>query len=680
MATHKTENIRNVALVGQSGCGKTSLVEALLFHGGAKAVQGSVEKGDTVTDFEPLEQQHQHSLNVAVAGVERRGRHINLLDTPGAQDFLGLTLSALSAVETMAVVVNAQTGVEPMTRRMMDWAAAQHMPCMIIVNKIDAAPDTLGRVLEELTEAFGKECLPLDLPADHARQVVDVVSHTEGEADFSSVGDAHTALVEQAVEVDEAAMERYIEQGDVNPSELHEPFEKALREGHLIPVCFVSAQTGAGVVELLDLLADLAPSPLEANPHPFVVRGENGAEELWAEPSSKGPLLAHVFKVEFDPFVGKIGFVRVHQGRLAKGDQVLVGADGDTFKLAHLLHVQGKEHTEINRATAGDICAVAKVEELHQDAVLHASHDQDNIAPPKIAYPTPLVGLALKAKRRGDEQKITDVLHKLVAEDPSLRIEHDMEANETVLRGLGDFHLRVALEKLDERFHVEVETHPPSIPYRETITRAAKGHYRHKKQTGGAGQFGEVFLEIEPLPDGDGFEFVDRVTGGAIPSQFIPAVEKGVRQAMAAGALTGHPLNGVRVIVTDGKHHSVDSKEIAFVVAGRKAFLDAVDQAKPVVLEPLVELEVSGPGSSAGSISGDLASRRARINNTEAGPNGEVVIRALAPLAELQDYSSRLKSLTGGEGSWSIELSHYEPVPARVQQELASRHKRHDDD
>jgi elongation factor G len=430
---------------------------------------------------------------------------------------------------------------------------------------------------------------------------------------------------------------------------------------------------------LLQVLAELAPNPSEANPFPFIVEGDGAAEHLWAEPDADAPLLGHVFKLEFDPFIGKVGLLRVHQGRIRKGSQILVGRDGKQVKVGHLLRINGKEHVEIDEAEAGDICAVAKIDEVEQDVVLHEKHEQDSVAAPRLSYPTPLVGLALKAKRRGDEQKITEVLHKLVAEDPGLRIEYDMTANETVLRGLGDFHLRVALERLDERFHVEVETHAPTIPYRETITRPADGFCRHKKQTGGAGQFAEVSLQIEPLPRGEGFDFVNRIVGGAIPGQFIPAVEKGVRQVMGSGAVAGFPLQDVRVSVVDGKYHPVDSKEIAFVTAGRKAFLDAIDKAGPVILEPIVELEVSGPSTSAGGISGDLSSRRARISGTDAGPNGEVIIRALAPLAELQEYGSRVKSLTGGEGNWGIQFSHYEPAPPGVQKDLAGKHKRQED-
>ena len=674
MAAYRTEDIRNIALVGHAGSGKTSLIEALLYDAGVVGAPGSVEKGDTVTDFDPLEQKHHHSLGTAVVSVDYHGRHINIIDTPGDPEFAGQALAALPAVETAAIVINAQAGIETMTRRMMEQVAALHMPCMIIVNRIDADdPAHLAALMHEIRATFGKECLALTLPARGGTEVVEVLGHDDGETDFMSVREAHTALIDQVVEVDEALMERYLEEGDVDPGQIHDPFEKALREGHLIPVCFVSARTGAGVHELLEIMASLAPNPFEGAPHEFLREEGGGERPVAADPDPDKPVLAHVFKVEYDPFVGKMGLIRIHRGTIRKGMQLLIDEGERSFKVGHLYRVQGKEHLEIDEAVAGDICAVAKVEDLHYDAVVHATHEEDHLHPRVPRYPTPLVGLALKPQSRGDEQKVSDVLHKLVAEDPCLRIEHDVAANETVLRGLGELHLRVALEKMDERFHVHVETHPPSIPYRETITRRAKGHHRHKKQTGGAGQFGEVFLEVEPLARGAGFEFVDRVTGGVIPSQFIPAVEKGVRQVLDTGAIAGFPLQDVRVIVYDGKHHSVDSKEIAFIVAGRKAFMDAVTQAGPIVLEPLVNLEVTVPSHAMGDITGDLASRRGRIHGSETrGDN--VVISAEVPLAELNDYASRLKSLTGGEGSYSMEFSRYEAAPGNVQKELVARH------
>lgn len=673
---YTTNDIRNIALVGQAGAGKTSLIEALLFGAGTVGTQGSVEKGDTVCDYDPLEKRHHHSLNAAVVGIDYRGRHINLIDTPGDPDFLGQALSTLAAVETVAIVINAQSGIEPVTRRMMEQAAKLHQSCMIIVNKIDADPDHLANLMHQIRNVFGKECLALNLPASHASRIVDCLNEDSGDTDFSSASEAHTALLDQVVEVDEDVMERYLEQGEVSPNELHGPFEKALRDGHLIPVCFVSARTGTGISELLEVFAELAPSPLEGGVHEFA-NGKLKAGPVIPYPDPSAPLLAHVFKVEYDPFVGKIGLMRVHRGTLHKGDQLLVDDGQRTFKIGHLYRLQGKQHIELDDSVAGDICAVAKVDALHQDAVLHSTHDDDELRASTVDLPMPLVGVALKAKSRGDEQKLSDALHRLVDEDPCLRIEHNRATNETVLRGLGDFHLRVALEKLTGRSNIEVDTHPPSVPYRETVTRVAKGHHRHKKQTGGAGQFGEVHLEIEPLDRGTGFEFVNRITGGVIPAQFIPAIEKGVRQVLEAGPVAGYPMQDLRVTVYDGKHHAVDSKEVAFVAAGKKAFIDAVNNAGAILLEPVVDLEVVTPTAAVGGITGDLASRRARIGQSGAGGNGEVTITAKVPLAELEDYDARFKSLTGGEGGYRMVFSHYESAPPNIQKKLMENARSH---
>ncbi len=676
---HTIQDIRNIVFTGHTGAGKTSLIEALLFQAGETTQQGDVEKGNTVTDFDPLEQQHQHSLYVSVATAHHAGCHINLIDTPGYPDFQGQVLTALSAADTVVVVINAVSGIEPMSRKVMEWASNQHLSCMVVINRIDLAPDKLQMRLQEIAEVFGRECLPLELPVDHAAKVVEVFDHETGEADFSSVEEAHTSLVEQVVEVHEAAMEHYLEEGAVPASELHEAFERALREHHLVPVCFTSAKTGTGIAELLAIIAKLAPNPLEAAPHPFIRHKGEKTVETWPEPNADKPLLAHVFHVEFDPFVGKLALVRVHQGSLKVGSQVLVGAEGKTIKIAHLYRLQGKERIAITQAMPGDICAIAKINEIEPDNILHERHEDDGVELSGISLPTPLVGFALRAKKRGDEQKLSDVLHKLVAEDPCLRIEYDATANETVLRGLGDLHLRIALERLDKQYHVDVESAPPRIPYRETITKSVQAQYRHKKQSGGAGQFGEVLIEVEPMERGAGFEFVNRIVGGAISGSLIPAVEKGVRQVLASGAISGHPLMDIRVTLLDGKMHSVDSKEIAFVVAGRKAFMQAVAQANPIILEPVVDLDVTVPATAMGDISGDLATRRAQIHDTQTDVSGKMIIQAKVPLAELENYASRLNSLTGGDGSWAIQFSHYEPTTEKTQQELTAQYKAVDD-
>jgi elongation factor G len=669
-----TSGIRNIALVGPAGAGKTSITETLLLQAGATRARGSLARGTTVSDFDPQEKRLQHSLDTAICSFSADGTRINLIDTPGYPDFLGKTLSVLEAVEAVAIVVSAVSGVDTLTQRLMDFARERGLCRLIIVNKIDSRDARCAQVLEELREAFGSECLPLNLPAGGGDSVMDCFFQPRGRAtDFSSVEAAHTQIIDQVVELDEKLMALYLEQGEeLSPEQLHDPFEQALREGHLVPVCFASAETGAGIAELLTSIVRLLPNPAEGNPPPFLKGTGEAAERVPVAPDPAQHVIAHVFKVSIDPYVGKLGVLRVHQGTVRQGSQLFVGDARKPVKVAHLYSLLGKDTTEVAEAGPGDIVATPKVDELHLDAVLHDSHDEDQYHLKPVTFPPPMLGLAIEPDRRGDEQRLADTLHKLTAEDPCVRIEHHAAVNETVLYGMGEFHLRVLLERMTERYGVHVKTHPPSIPYRETITRPAEGHCRHKKQTGGAGQFGEVYLRIEALGRGAGFEFVDDVVGGAIPGQYIPAVEKGVRQVLTEGALAGFPIQDVRVTVYDGKHHSVDSKEVAFVSAGRKAFLDALQKATPIVLEPIMRMEITAPASAIGDITGDLATKRARISGSDTLPGQRATLQALVPLAEISEYQSRLKALTGGQGAYVMELSHYDPVPPRKQQELAA--------
>ncbi|HEU4485663.1 MAG TPA: elongation factor G [Povalibacter sp.] len=669
---YSTADIRNIALVGQAGAGKSLLAEALLERSGAIRSRGSQERGTLACDFDPQEKQLGHSLDAAIVHFDTGGCRVNLIDTPGYPDFIGRALTVLEAVETAAIVVSAVNGIEPMTQRMMAFAGDRALCRLIVINKIDNRDAHPERVLADLRETFGRECLPLNLPCNRGQDVVDCFFQPgTATPDFSTVESAHTGIIDQVVEVDEQLMSLYLEQGeDLSPEQLHEPFERALREGHLLPVCFVSAQTGAGIDQLLNIVARLMPNPFEGNPPPFLKGEGELAERVKVTPDADRHVIAHVFKINIDPFVGRMGVFRVHQGTVRNGSQLFIGDGRKPFKVAHLYRLQGKDHVEVPQLLPGDIGAVSKVDELHFDAVLHDSHDEDHFHLKSIAFPPAMAGLAIEPERRGEEQKLSDALHRLVAEDPCVRIEHHAGLNETVLYGMGDLHLRVMLDRMKERYGVQCTTHEPSIPYRETITRPADGHHRHKKQTGGAGQFGEVHLRVEPLERGQGFEFVDEVVGGAIPSQFIPAVEKGVRQVLAEGAIAGFPLQDVRVIVYDGKHHSVDSKEVAFVAAGRRAFQNAFREAGPIVLEPVVRVEITTPSQSTGDITADLATRRGRISGSSTLGGQRARITALVPLAEINDYQSRLKSLTGGEGSFTMDLSHYDAVPARKQQDL----------
>jgi len=672
MPRFTTENIRNIALVGHAGAGKTTLAEALLLSAGAINTAGSIERGNTVCDFSPQEKQLQHSLEVALCSFDHAGNHVNLLDTPGYPDFVGRSISVLPAADSVAVVINAQMGVEQVTQRMLELAAQREQCRMIVINRIDAANGNLPELIDQLQEQFGAECLPLNLPSADGSGVVDCFfEHGDTATAFSSVAEAHDAIVDQVVEVDEELMQLYLEQGEeLNPEQLHAPFEQALREGHLIPICFVSARTGAGIPELLDIFARLMPNPLEANPPQFLNGEGESARSVEVTPDPDAHMIAHVFKITVDPYLGRLGLFRIHQGTVNASSQLFIGDGRKPFKVAHLLKLQGKQHEEVQSAVPGDICAVAKVDDLHFDAVLHDSHAEDHYHLSTLELQPPMCGVAIKTTRRGDEQKLSDSLHKLVAEDPSLRLDHRVALNETVLYGAGDLHLRVVLERMRDQYNVDVETSPPSIAYRETITAPAEGHHRHKKQTGGAGQFGEVFLRVAPRERGSGFEFVNKVVGGSIPYQFIPAVEKGVRQVLDSGAIAGYPLQDIEVTVYDGKHHSVDSKEVAFVAAGKKAFLDAIHNAQPIVLEPIVDAVIMTPADHVGDITGDLSSKRGLINGTSVLPQNRVQISAKVPLSEMDGYQSKLKSLTGGQGSFTMEFSHYESVPAKVQHDL----------
>lgn len=672
--------IRTLALVGHGGAGKTSLIESLLAKSGAIVSAGSVDKGSTVCDYDPLEKNHLHSVKLAAVHLDHAGTRIHLLDTPGYPDFMGQALCALDAVETVAVVVDAQKGIELTASRMMHWAQTRKLDRMIVVNKIDAAGADLPSLLADIQAAFGRECLPINLPAGGGSRVTDCFFNPGGEADFSSVAEAHQALVEQVVEVDEALMNLYLEQGEVKPDQLHAPFEQALREGHLVPVCFVSAETGAGVAELLDVMVRLLPDPSEGNPPQFLKGEGEAAVPFRSEPDPDKHVIAHVFKIENDPYVGKTCVFRVHQGTVRPGSQLFVGESRKPFKVSHLFMLQGKQLTEVEACGPGDICAVTKVDELDFDAVLHDAPEDDHIHMRPLDFPHAVFGLAVRPKKQSDASKLAEVLHKLTAEDPGLHVEHDATTHEAVIRGLGEMHLANVLEKMREQFRLEVDTHPPTIPYRETIQAPAEGHHRHKKQSGGAGQFGEVYLRVEPMERGKGFEFVDAVKGGVIPGTFIPAVEKGVHQAMALGAVAGFPLQDIRVTVYDGKSHPVDGKEIAFVTAGKKAFLDAMSRARPAVLEPIVNIELTVPEAHFGDVSGDLSGRRGQITGSQPGRGGMMVLDGQAPLAELDGFQQRLKALTGGQGSYTLELSHYQEVPPNVQQQLAAQFKPHPDE
>ena len=507
MHTYSVDAIRNIALVGQSGSGKTTLVEALLHRAGVIGIPGDVAKGTTVCDYSPLEKTYGHSLSSSVVSFDHERLHLNLIDTPGMPDFIGQSIAALPAVETVAVVIDAVAGVEPVTRRMLEWAAARKLCRMIIINRIDAPGTHLEALVAALRDEFGAECLPLNLPAAGASKVVDCFFNPDGAADFSSVSDAHGRILDQVVEVDAAPDGAVSRTGsDAKPGAIAcAPSSRPCAKGIWCRSVFVSARSGAGVTELLDVFEQLMPNPLEGNPRPFLKGEGAAAQPFTAVPAADKHVVAHVFKVLADPFIGKLGVFRIHQGTVTRNSQLFVGDGRKPFKVGHLFKLQGNKQIEVDSGIPGDICAIAKIEELHFDAVLHDSHEEDYLHMTPLPFPVPVFGLAIDAGSRGDEQRLSGALHRLVEEDPCLHLEQDVEQNELLLRGLGELHLRVALEQMKERFKIDAQTRPPRVPYRETITQPAEGHYRHKKQSGGAGQFGEVYLRIAPLERGAGF-------------------------------------------------------------------------------------------------------------------------------------------------------------------------------
>ncbi|MEN9489751.1 MAG: hypothetical protein RJA63_200 [Pseudomonadota bacterium] len=678
------ENVRALAFLGHAGAGKTTLIEQLLAASGAIPQAGSVEKGSTVCDYDPLEKEHQHSAKLSAVHLVRDDVKVHLLDTPGFPDFAGQAMAALDAVETVVTVINPQNGIEISASRALLWAQTRKLCRVLVVNRIDAERLDFEQVVRDLQANFGRECLPINLPADNCGRVIDCFFNLSGEAtDFSSIEEAHRAIVEQIVEVDEALMERYLGGEEIEPEALHVAFERALREGHLIPILFSSGRTGAGLAELLNFIVKLAPNPLEGNP-PLFEKWPGGdaasAEPLAVNHDKNAHVIAHVFKVEVDPYMGKVGTLRVLQGTITPDSMLYVGEARKPIRVAHLYAVQGKQLLPVASAGPGEICAVTKMEDVTFDAVLHDAPEDAVIHFRPLHFPHAVYGLAVRVKRKGDEQKLAEVLHRLAIEDPGLHVESDLTTHEVVIRGQGELHLGRVLERMRSQYKLEVDSHPPTIPYRETVSQPAEGHHRHKKQSGGAGQFGEVFLRISPLTRGEGFRFKDEVKGGAIPGVFIPAVEKGVREVLVSGAIAGFPVQDIQVTVYDGKTHPVDGKEIAFVTAGKKAFLEAIKNARPIVLEPLVTLEITVPDTTIGDVSGEISSRRGQITNTGTARAGMVSINARAPLSELSDFQNRLKSITGGQGSYTLEMDDYETAPPNVQQQLMSAFRPREED
>jgi elongation factor G len=668
--SNKGEEIRNVALVGHSGSGKTMLAEAMLLKGGVLSRLGKVSDGTTTSDFDVDEKEAHKSFYASVLHTTWQGRDVNIIDTPGSADFLAQVYGALSVVELALITVNAASGIEIGTRKAWELAQQQGCACMFVVTRMDVATAQYDEIVTSLQATFGPECTPVMVPMGAGSNFAGVVNllhpTTVPEALRDTVEERRGTLMESVISGDDALLERYLEGETILPQELERVFPQVLVDRAIVPVLCCAAEQDKGLTELLDFLTAFAPSPAYAKKQ---VMSEAGAQDHHVDLG--GPLEAQVFKVMSDEFVGKVSFIRVYTGTLTAGETVLIANSGRAVKIPKLFRPQGKEQQEVNEAEAGAIVATAKVEDLHTGDTLVATKGQKSfICAP---YPVPMVSRAVTPKSRGDEAKISEGLRRLAEEDPTFQVTMNPQTKELVISGIGEQHINLMLNRLLRR-GVQVTTKLPKIAYRETIAGKADIRYRHKKQTGGAGQFAECAIRIEPNPRGAGYEFIDKIFGGVISQPFRQSVDKGIQDKMMEGVLANYPVVDVKVELYDGKEHPVDSKDIAFQIAGREAMKEAVLKASPVLLEPIVKMEVVVPSKYMGDVTGDISSRRGRVIGMDSLGDLQVV-KAEIPLAEIQQYSSFLKSITGGEGSYSVEFLRYEVLPSHLTQTVITSAK-----
>jgi len=687
MARYQVEDIRNIAFCGHGGAGKTTLVDKLLTTTGTLNRPASVDDGTSICDFDEEEKQHQYSIEASVVHFDHKGKHFQVIDTPGYPDFIGQTIGALRGVDNAAIVIDAQAGIEVNTRRVFAEAKKAGVGRMIVINKMDSENIDFPALLSSIRELFGAECVPLNVPIGRGADFRGVAGTLNPPEDTGGalvdVAEIHESLIESIVMADEEVMDRYLEGNMPSYEELSRLLIASVAEGSLIPIVCLSGKTGDGVAELLDAMAlcTVPPDKIARK-----VKGPDGEEvDLKVDPS--GPLVAQVFKTRIDPFVQKLSFIRVYSGTLKKDATVAVVGERKGLRMAQPLSVQAGETEPVDEVGPGGIVAVTKMEELETGTVL------GEFKLPPIPFPTPMVGLAASPKSRGDESKLSGALAKICQEDSTFRLDRDPQTKETVITGMSELHLQIIRERLKRRDKVEVLTKEPKIPYRETIQGEAADFYRHKKQTGGRGQFAEVHIRMWPLPkDVDIEEFatkqrfpsmkephydpehnflwIDSIVSATIPGNFMPAVEKGFKERMSRGVIAGYQVQDVCVEVHFGKHHPVDSSEQAFKTAASMVFRNVFQQAKPALLEPIVRMEITVPGENVGDINSDMSSRRGRVLGMDSAGGGLQTVSAEVPLAEVTTYARSLSSITGGQGSYTIEFSHYDIVPGNVQQEI----------
>ena len=689
MKVYSGSEIRNVALVGHNDTGKTTLVSQLLFNAGATTRMGRVEDGTTTTDFDPDEIERKHSISAAVAYVEWKNTKINLIDTPGFGIFVMEAKGALRVADSAAIVVSAVTGVEVTTERVWKFADEYELPRVLIMNKMDRERASFARTLEALQKKFGKEVVPIQLPIgeEHSFQgVIDLVSMkaykyagdgsgkfelTDVPADLKSDADSwREKLIEKVAEGDDTLMERFFEQGGLSQEELLDGMKREISHHQIFPLLVASASHNIGGHAILDAMVALLPNADEAK----TIAGKNSkGEDLTYERRAEAFPCALVFKTFSDPFSGRVSLFRVYSGTLKSDTGYWNTTRDHEERLGKLQLLQGKQQVPIAELKAGDIGAVAKLKDTVTGDTLAAKDHQ--IVVKHVDYPEAAIAFAVEPKARGDEDKLGAAVARIIEEDPTIKFHRDEQTKEFLISGQGQLHVEIIVHKLKKKYNVDVILHPPKVPYRETITRTADAHGRHKKQSGGHGQFADCKITMEPLPRGGDFEFVDDIFGGAIPRQYIPAVEKGIQDARKKGFLAGYPVVDFRVRLTDGQYHDVDSSEMAFKIAGSLAFQDAMEKAKPTLLEPIMHVDITAPSEYIGDLMGDLNSRRGRVEGVEADGDAQT-IKARVPMSEMLTYGSTLRSITQGRGSFHMEMSHYEEVPRNLQEKIIAESKK----
>jgi elongation factor G len=694
--TKKVEDIRNVAFCGHGSAGKTALVDKLLVKTGAVSGTPNVETGTSICDFDPEEKQHKYSIEAAVVHLKHGGKFFNIIDTPGYPDFIGQTIASLQGVDNAVIVINAHSGIQVNSRRVFDEAGKAGLGRSIVISKMDSDNIEFEELLASIRDLWGNRCVLVNVPIGHGADFRGVVSTLNVPSNTAGAlvepKTIHDALIESVIEVDEDVMANYLEGNPPTPEQTSKLMTRAIAAGNLVPILCLSSKADHGVTELLDFLAEFGLSPADL-PH----KGTKTGAEVEIKPSATGPLVARVFRTRIDPFVQKLSFIRVYSGSIKKDDTVIPQGSKRGIKVGPILEVQGNETHPLDAAGPGEIVAIAKMEDLHTGTVL------GEVELPKIVYPTPMVGLAVTPKSRGDETKLSGALHKVAEEDPTFRIDRDPQTKETVMAGMSELHLTIIRERLHRREKLDVDTHEPKIPFRETIQTTAEGMYRHKKQTGGRGQFGEVHIRMYPLPRGTDIEeyavkarfpqmkqhhydekhnflWVDSVVGGVIPGNFMPAIEKGFKERLEGGVIAGHMVQDLCVEVFFGKHHPVDSSEAAFKTAGRMAFRNVFQQAKPCLLEPVVKLAITVPESNVGDVYSDMSGRGGRVQGSDSAGGNMQTIFAEAPLREVTTYARTLSSMTGGQGSYSMEFAHYDVMPTNVMHEIMAKSKMHEEE